>query len=190
MRAFIALPVAPEVRARIGELILDLKRTTPLHSVRWTRPEQIHLTLRFLGDVPDSAADEITAEIRRAAEGIKGIALHTTELGFFGAPQRPRVLWLGLAGDLDPLRELQRRIAETTAAFGEREDREFHPHLTLGRVNDIASHGRRDLVEATQRTRAGQPSIWKASFVELISSQLGPGGSRYTVLTSIPLATL
>jgi len=187
MRAFIALPIGSEVRQRLHEVIRALDALLPRRAVRWTRPEQVHITLRFLGEVPEAAMDEIAAGVRAAAAGTPRLSLRAEQVGAFPAVNRPRVLWVGVTGDLAPLNELQQRITAATAPHGEPDEREFHPHLTLGRVKNLPPRELRAAAEALSRFRVEDLGGWVAGHVQLMRSELAPGGSRHTELAAIPL---
>jgi len=188
MRAFIALPVAAAVQSRLGKVMRELDAVLPRNAVRWSCPEQIHLTLRFLGETPADSRDEVAQRLRVACEGSGPLTLHAAEFGVFPEVLRPRVLWIGVAGELEELLKLERRVMEAMADFGMPEERDFHAHLTLGRVRKIPSRELRRVVAALAKFRVGELGAWTADCVQLMRSELSPDGSRYTELASIPLA--
>ncbi|HEY6170386.1 MAG TPA: RNA 2',3'-cyclic phosphodiesterase [Verrucomicrobiae bacterium] len=188
MRAFIALPVASEVQEKLRGVIAELDRALPRGAVKWSRADQIHITLRFLGSVPDTAPDEIAARLRTATAGVGSLSLRAEQFGAFPDLDRARVLWVGVTGDIEAARELQRRITEATAAFGDKEEREFSPHLTLGRVKNLPPLEVRRMKEVLLQFRVDDLGGWMANRVQLMRSELSPGGSRYTELAAIPLA--
>lgn len=181
MRLFVAL-TPPE------EVIEDLRATTAeLHSsapeLRWTRPEQWHVTLVFLGEVGNDLVSELARRLARAAGRHPPLSLCLGGSGRFGH----RVLWTRVQGDRDRLR----RLAGSTAAAARRshlpvEDRPYRPHLTLARAT-----GETDLRPLVQRLACWQGSPWVATHLHLMRSHLGaaPNGSaRYEHIASWPLS--
>ncbi len=189
LRAFIAAPLPPEVAAALRRLLEELQASFPAPAVRWSRPEQIHLTLKFLGDIPSASVDELTAGLQRACRGIAPFQLVAENLGCFPEVRNPRVLWVGVSGELQVLAGLQSRIATETAAFTPTEKAEiFHPHLTLGRVKNLHPPERRRLTERLQARSIGRLGEWQVDCVRLLRSTLSPAGSVYSELAVIPLA--
>lgn len=188
IRAFIAVNLPPELKARMAQLQRELQKMTGGRAVRWTRSEQIHLTLRFLGDVPANAVADLHAALQRACTGIAPFELSAEGLGCFPNARQPRIIWLGLTGALDALQRLQARVEQETAAWGQREDREFHAHLTLGRVKPEFARTARPLAESFASRPKRSVGTWRVAQVDLMQSQLLPTGAEYAVMTSVPLA--
>ena len=134
IRAFVAINLSAEVRVNLAELQRELKSALPGDGVRWTKPEQIHLTLKFLGDIAADSLEDLKVAIQRACEGITPFSLRAESLGIFPDSQRPRVIWTDVNGDVDILRRLQEQIERETGSWWEAEQRTFQPHLTLARV--------------------------------------------------------
>ncbi len=189
IRAFIALALPQEVWKRIAEVQREWQVGLRGNFIRWTPVEQIHLTLRFLGDVPAFALPELEAALRRAGEGFP-LELTATGCGCFPNAHRPRVLWVGVGGDTEALAQLQGRIADETKAWGENEGREFHAHLTLGRVKDAPSPALREITERAQTLSCGELGRWRVSEVLLMRSELSPAGARHSELAKIGLSVL
>ena len=185
IRLFIAIRVPPEVRDALAAEQRRLAESGV--SMRWVRPEGMHLTLVFLGNVAEDRRVATEAATEWAAQLVAPLRLAVSSLGCFPARGTPRVLWAGLAGEIEPLRALQRDLdARLRAAGFAVEDRRFTPHLTLGRA---APHGRRgtgDVVSKLPREPRDYGS-WVAQDVEVIRSQLQPSGSVYTTLFTAPL---
>lgn len=189
LRLFIALELPHDVLAALQAMQDRLRGRAPRETVRWTRPEGIHLTLKFLGETPAAKQPAITAAMQQAATGYAPLHLHATGLGCFPNLARPRVVWIGLGGDLDALAALAAAMEAATETLGfAREGRPFSPHLTLGRVRqeagsaDVKALGR--LIEATH---VGEIARWTAESVSLMRSDLRPDGARYTCLAEAPL---
>ncbi len=180
LRAFVAAAVSEPVRARLAETQARLKAAGA--GVGWVAPGNLHLTLVFLGDLFESAATAFGEAAQAAAARHAPFAgLDLRGLGTFGNPRAPKVVWAGLAGDLQPLLALQADLADAARGAGIRIDaRPFHPHLTLGRVR--SARRARDLVEALapfQDTVFGPLAVDR---VLLMQSRLGPQGPTYTCL--------
>jgi RNA 2',3'-cyclic 3'-phosphodiesterase len=127
----------------LGRLQADLKQQLPPKVVRWTNPEGIHLTLKFLGDTPEGKVQAVTQGMLAAAAGFEPFELRVAGFGCFPNPRRARVLWVGVPDLPKPLAGVQRAIDLQMARLDfARETRPFSPHLTLGRVNDRISRGR------------------------------------------------
>ena len=188
VRCFIAVPVDEAVIRKLQEAQETLAVGVPADSVRWTTAEQMHLTLKFLGSVPANAILDLKAAFRAACEGASRFRLAVEQLGGFPSLKNPRVLWVGLAGELEALRALQARIETATASWAQKaENRAFHPHLTLGRVRDHATRQARRIGEQLQAFRAPEFGSWRVTEVRLMRSQLSPRGSVYTTLGAAAL---
>ena len=158
-------------------------------ALRWVRPDQTHLTLRFLGNTPMEQIPAVDAALRETAVRTPAFALRLGSLGVFGG-RRPRVLWAGLAGDLDTL---DRTVAVLNAALGRRdfpnERRRFSAHLTLARVPErAASRARRALLAWMETAAPPPPALIPAVALHLIRSRLGPGGPDHQTLAIIDCA--
>jgi RNA 2',3'-cyclic 3'-phosphodiesterase len=184
IRIFIALAVEPGLRAGIGEIQRRLEDSLPRGLVRWVAPEQMHLTLKFLGDVPSARIEELSAGIRRACRPAAPFQVRLEGLGSFPKARNPRVVWLGVQGKLEPFLRLQQGIETETSGLGNHgKRREFHPHLTIGRVKAQAVEGRK-VGEVIERGTV-QAGAWSIREVELVRSQLTPQGARYSILETV-----
>ena len=136
IRTFIAIELTPATRRILADAVSDLKGRTEAN-VRWVNPGNVHLTLKFLGNV-DAAVIPSLVELVQAAVGGSGpFRLTLGSLGAFPNPARARVVWVGLEGAVDALLDLQRRVEKAATAMGlAEEQRPFAPHLTLGRVSN------------------------------------------------------
>ena len=187
IRTFIAIELDPALRSRLGELQDRLREDLPPRLVRWVRPEGIHLTLKFLGEVPVAQVTPIGEAMRRACAGHAPFSFTLGGIGCFPNARRPRVVWVGVEEPTGALAQLQGDVERALQALGHpRERRGFAAHLTLGRVR-----GRdREAVEALgtyvtrARVRVGRMEV---GAVRLIRSQLLPGGAVYTTLDVAPL---
>jgi 2'-5' RNA ligase len=168
-RCFIALPLPEQVKGALVNAQEQLRRQLPKDTWRWSKPEQLHLTLDFLGDVPMEKVEAIAAHLDWACRGIAPFELHLGALGSFGRP--PRVLWASVEGDLEALHKLQGQVALSKDA------KPFHSHLTLARARGQASFSAVRL-EAVH---------WQLGEVCLFRSELHPQGASHTVLHRVKL---
>ncbi|MBI1885218.1 MAG: RNA 2',3'-cyclic phosphodiesterase, partial [Chloroflexi bacterium] len=130
-RLFVAVELPPAAKEALVRLQEALRRQG-LASWRWVRPEGVHLTLKFLGETPVERVPEVERAVSEAVAGTSAFEMALAEPGAFSDRRGPRVLWVGLSGDVSRLAEVQRRLEERLAATGfPREERPFSPHLTL-----------------------------------------------------------
>jgi RNA 2',3'-cyclic 3'-phosphodiesterase len=188
IRSFIAIELPVEVKSALKKAQEELIQDNPLVA-KWVDPGSIHLTLKFLGNVPTARVDRITQAIKIAAEGIKPFCLELKGLGAFPAINRPQVVWVGLAGDIDLLRHLQKNIETQVSPLGfPTENRPFTAHLTLARLRDTATLPERQKLGAKIACVEINPgSTINVDSVSLMRSQLRPSGAIYTRLTTISL---
>jgi 2'-5' RNA ligase len=147
IRTFIAVELGPSVIKRAGDLIDKLRVADA--EVNWVRPPQMHLTLKFLGDVADTDTPDICNVVSRVASQFEPFEIICRGAGAFPEIQRPKTLWIGLGEGADELKALQAAIDDALKAdlgFG-REARGFYPHLTIGRVKHASPKGYADLTD-------------------------------------------
>ncbi|HOG16951.1 MAG: 2',5' RNA ligase family [Syntrophaceae bacterium PtaU1.Bin231] len=186
VRAFLAADPPPEVLDRIAAIQRELKKTVQ-GSIAWVRPEGIHLTLKFFGNISPEQAQTIATEVRKAVSGTAALSLRGRSLGVFPDLRRPRVIWLGLEGDVEPLGALQKRIETGLESCGfAREERPFRAHLTLGRIKD--GRGLVGLEQALKGPRLQETGDFVVDKLTLFRSELTPKGAIYTGLATFPFA--
>jgi len=188
IRAFIAIELSENVKGTLTRLQNKLK-TGCQAPVRWTKPEDTHLTLQFLGDIDPGLTGQITAAMAEAAHGVRPFHLRVSSPGVFPDPGRVRVVWVGLTEDLEILGKLQKRIESGLTPLGfTPEARSFTPHLTLGRVRDNARPDeRQSLGQLVAKSAVESESVLEVKSVHLIKSQLTPQGPIYTIIGSVEL---
>ena len=189
IRSFVAIEIPETMRTELGEHIAHLKHDVPARMVRWVRPEGIHLTLKFLGDVPFESIDKISSALESICVEHASFSLSIGEFGCFPNFRRPRVLWIGVQAHSTELMILQEEIEDELHKLGfEREARPFHPHLTIGRVNRI-----RDRIESQRLTatledvKIDEIGRFDVKAVSLMRSDLKPTGAVYTRLAAAKL---
>jgi 2'-5' RNA ligase len=180
IRTFLAIDLPGEVRGDLAAIQTRLK--SALEGVRWTRPEGIHLTLKFFGDIDRDAIGSIADIVEKKTETFKRLSLTIGRLGAFPTVNRARVLWIGVEGEIEKLASLQGGMDEGFEVLGfEKETRSFKPHLTLGRAR--SSRGMiTGLREVMESVRYDDPNPFSAEGLSLFKSDLGPGGAVYTKL--------
>ena len=188
IRAFIAVPIGDQARAALADAAERIRREIP-DGIQWANPAGIHLTLKFLGNIPPSAVAPLLKSLVPAAAAQPPFTLQLAGLGTFPHRRNPRVLWAGVGGDTDALSNLQKSIETALTALGHPpESRPFQPHLTLGRPRRGLSNTQLSRIAAAVSNLAPPPpEIWPVSSIELIQSELHPSGARYTVLGAAAL---
>ncbi len=188
-RLFIAIPLPDAVIATLEEAQRMLKKAVPQRTVTWVAPHNIHLTLKFLGEVPVIQRDAISQALSRVAEQHSTFALNTAGLGCFPSNRNPRVVWVGLGGDEEALRLLWDSVERAIAPLGyPTENRPFSPHLTLGRVRrDVLRADAQRLGAAVCEVTPPREVLWSVTELTLFRSELKPGGADYTKLHNAPL---
>ncbi|OGP17339.1 MAG: 2'-5' RNA ligase [Deltaproteobacteria bacterium GWC2_55_46] len=183
MRTFIAIRIPTEVKEALRAVQESLDRG--FKSVGWVRPEAVHLTLKFLGEVDDKRLEELGSALQEAASGIPPFSLTVEGVGGFPNQKSPRVIWAGIKEN-ESFAKLQRQVEEHLNAIGfEREERPFTPHLTLCRIKSIGDG------KALGRLLADiKPQIkadFRVSSVILFKSELKKTGAEYTAMKEAAL---
>lgn len=187
MRAFIAIDLPESIRSALRQKQSDfrdaLAKSDRDAGIRWTHPEGIHLTLKFLGEVQDAAVKQVT-EALSSLGPVEPFAVEVKGVGFFPGPGRPRVMWAGVEAPPD-LTRLAGRIEEKMEKLGfAREQREFNPHLTLARFKIPRPQPvLRALVEPLSGLSLGR---FEVSDYFLFESKLHPGGAEYRKVMRFP----
>lgn len=182
MRLFCAVELPPAVRQQLERGIGELRRRLP--PARWVRAESIHVTLKFLGEQPNSLVGALEAEVRAALAACPPVEVRIGGGGFFPSPRRARVAWVG--GQAVGLDRWAAALEEAAAACGvAREERPFSLHLTLARLERPWPEPDTERFLDAVGGWGFEPFV--AQEVVLFESQLGPGGSRYTALRCWPV---
>lgn len=178
IRAFIAIDLNEPIRRFLSDLIRDFKSLGL--DARWARPENIHLTLKFLGEVSEEQLDLLAEALRKAAGTAVSFSLTVQGVGVFPSSRRPRIVWAGLQREPN-LTHLQREVEDRMNRLGfEREQRPFKPHLTLARIR---RPGRTQKIKGWLRDHSQlQGPSWTVNEITLFRSELTPEGARYTPL--------
>ncbi len=185
VRAFVAVNLDQGLKDGLAKVQERLKATHA--DVGWVRPESLHLTLKFLGQVEEGRLGAVAEAIATAAAGCGSFRLALGGLGAFPQPRAARVVWIGVQQGAEALGMLQARVEAGLESLGfAREERPFSAHLTLGRVR---GPGHREQLAVALTSIPAEPlGEMMLQRIELMRSELGPGGARYTVLRTCPLA--
>jgi len=187
-RLFVALEPPEPVRRRLAAMQAGMRRAAGAAAgeVRWVAPDGIHLTLQFLGAVPEERVPAVEAAVAAAATESGELHLEVRGGGGFPSARRPRVLWAGLAGDVEPLAALAAGVGRRLAPLGyPPEEHAFGPHITLGRAREARGAVGLAAAIASAAEQDGPP--WRATEVCLVESHLSPSGARYEVLARLAL---
>jgi RNA 2',3'-cyclic 3'-phosphodiesterase len=182
IRTFIAIDLPPAVISLLGKVQEELKATGL--RVKWVRPKNIHLTLKFIGNINPSDIDKICGAMTDAVDDIDGINLVARGVGVFPGIKRPRVVWIGLGGQIQLLFAMQRALEDNLEALGfEKEKRPFKGHLTLGRFKQTVHP---DTIRQFLQEYANLSSEeFTVRRIILFRSELKPTGAVYTQLQQV-----
>jgi 2'-5' RNA ligase len=191
LRTFIAVDIPAQLQQSIQQKIAPLHQALGASLVRWVAVENLHLTLKFLGDVSSASVDMLAQMLRTEAELIQPFEMQFTGLSAFPSLKRPRVLFIGIRAPAG-LEALARGIESACARLGYESDAEgrhgFSPHLTIGRVRqDLPPAGQQKIRSVLAETVIDSLGTARVDSVQLYKSDLKPSGSVYTRLFSAPL---
>ena len=188
MRLFVGIEISPAVIAATIELIAQLRAASatlaPRSRITWVTAERLHITIRFIGHVDDTRADEIRAVLAPPLP-MEPFNLTIAGVGTFPPKGSPRVVWAGLTGGCDQLMAIESTVSERLAGVGvPREERLYNPHLTLARVRDAAGLRPAPFVGSRREISLGTTSV---DAITLFESRLSPKGPTYVALARTPL---
>ena len=182
-RAFVAFKLPPDI-IDLAAGIQSALRSRGLN-LRWVKPRSLHLTVKFLGDIAETAAAGVASAMQRSCRTAAPLALTVQGLGVFPGFRKPRVLWIGLGGQVDALEQLYATLETELAALGfSREKRGFKAHLTLARFK---GGGDRDLARVIEELGRYEPKPFSADNLVLFKSDLRPEGAVHTPLSEVRL---
>ena len=180
VRSFIAIPVPDEGIRALKQVVADFDPEIGRY-VRWVRPEGIHLTIKFMGNIPAGIVERVLGVLPLLTANLSPFSIQISGLGGFPNLRKPRVLWAGLDGDLGALRALQLEVDGAMADIGlPKEQRLFSPHLTLARVRREVSDGQlRKISEVVASGEIFATPAWTVNTISLMRTELDPAGSRH-----------
>jgi RNA 2',3'-cyclic 3'-phosphodiesterase len=188
LRLFIALPIPESVKTRIVEAQSELRRHLREAPIRWTKPEQLHLTLRFLGNVGVDQCPALTDAVQAACQRFGALTIQAASIGCFPNARSPRVLWAGAGDAHGQLPELRAAINEAVGEFtAEAAEGKFIGHATLGRIQHLRRREAEMLAQLSLGMAARSFGSWEARAVEIMQSELSPQGAQYSTFATIPL---
>ena len=184
LRAFIAVPLPPAITQQLADVQRRLRRGCPEQAMSWVKPENVHLTLFFLGDILPERQAPVETALSVVARHARPLTFSVQGAGAFPNLNRPRVIWVGLQEPTGQLALLHRAVSEAMANAGfQPEDRRFSPHLTLGRIRQRASREDAQTVgEAVRRAEVGHLGDATVEEMILFRSVLKSLGAEYTPL--------
>ncbi len=187
-RTFVAVELGPSLQAMLVQRLRHLRQACP--GLKWVDPENLHLTLTFLGELDQDQLSAAILAATAAAASSAPFRLNLSGLGIFGPSQMPRVIWAGVNGDLSALRRLQSNLVhEQDARNLPGNDIRFSPHLTLARLKQrLPEPERQHLLEALAQPFPPRrnPTLWVEQ-IAVMKSQLTSAAARYTRLAACPL---
>lgn len=183
IRTFICLEIPPSIKERIARLQSSLRLIDA--QVSWVKAANIHLTIKFLGDVPATQIDGVCEAASRAAHSVSDFEIEVGGAGCFPSRKNPRVLWIGFTSISESLKRLHRSVEDELAREGfARESKSFSPHLTIGRLR--SPRNSTELAEELIR-KGFEAETFRAEEMIVMRSDLNPGGSIYTPQALIKL---
>ena len=183
MRSFIAIELPETAKSALAGLQQELKKTGA--DVRWVKPENIHLTLKFLGNIEKNIIDSIVQILTGTCNKFEAFTLEIKGTGVFPSVKSPRVIWVSANGKTT-VTGIQLEIETGLSSLGfEREKRTFTPHLTLGRFK--TSQGKRPLLDKVELFKDNSYGVINVRSISIMRSDLSPTGAKYTRIAEIPL---
>ena len=184
IRAFIAVEIDNQTKQKISDLISNLKKSKA--DIKWITEGQMHLTLKFLGNIDNGRVQEISGALSSISHNVKPFEITLSDIGAFPNLNRPRVIWAGIAKGAEYLKTISEKIETGLEKLGfEKEDREFNPHFTLGRVK--TSKDLTELKKLLNETQFNSENEIKINELVLFQSTLSPKGATYSKLSVISL---
>ena len=179
-RVFCAIDLPPALKQKLDDHISRLRQASDCKA-SWARPDNVHLTIKFLGDIPVANIKKLSEAAARATQSLPPFRLTAEQCGVFPSHGPPRVLWIGITDSDGKLAQLHAQLEEECAIAGfPKEARPFHPHLTIARLRH--STNARSLGTA-HRALDFEPAEIDVSELSVIRSELGQAGSKYSVIS-------
>lgn len=188
LRSFVAVEIPAEIQSALARSTAPLQKALPKPLIRWVAPQNVHLTLKFLGDVSPANLERLAEALKAEAVTHETFSMSVGGLGAFPTPRRARIIWIGLEAPAS-LMALLRGVEAVTARLGyASEDRPFSPHLTIGRVGqNVSGTDFQRIRTALEGATVGALGTLRVDAVHIFKSDLQPGGSVYTHLYTLPM---
>ena len=188
IRAFVAIHPPDAVRRELEKIQRRMQKEIPAAAIRWTAPEQIHLTTNFLGYIEHARLEDFFAALQTVSESCPAHSLRVASVGAFPSAKRARILWAGLSGEVEALQHLKSSLDQVLQPLGfVPEERAFHPHLTIARVGLLNSRERRNVGECIAALATVPFGEWRVKKIDFMQSVLSPQGAKYELLKSFSL---
>jgi len=190
MRTFVAIEIPDPLKAKLDRALTALRSGLEDELVRWVQPGSMHLTLKFLGEIERQQVNVIQEILDEAARGLSKFVLEVKGFGCFPNGNRPRVLWVGFETAGDDLLRLQAELESRLEKIGfEGDRRDYHPHLTIGRVRKgLSGPEQQGIADWAQDAQLGTVGKFEVESISLIHSVLKSSGAEYTQLHAARLA--
>ena len=186
IRTFVAICLDAELRRAISAAAERVKKLVP--NVKWVAPDNLHVTLKFLGGITDKRVASVKAALDELACEFEAFDMTVAGLGVFPNPRRPRVIWVGIENGREQLVALAKAIEDRLVKAGfEKEDKPFKSHITIGRVREGKPVG--DLTDAVEGAAANEIGLQRVDRIVVMESVLKPQGPEYTPLSVHRLST-
>lgn len=188
MRLFVAVAVSEEVKKKLWETQKEFQRSSPFfNKIKWVKPENFHLTLKFLGEVSEENLNELKNALIESVKDEKKFEMEIQGLGAFPSTAKPRVLWAGMKQGAEELKKIAEQVEKNSVQAGfEKRDAPFSPHLTLARLSSLPQELLADFskkIEAKHSLFFGKTAVSK---IVLMQSVLSSEGPHYSVLEEFP----
>ncbi len=188
MRTFVAIDFSPEIRKKIGEIIEYFKTQTPDYALKWVEPQNLHMTIKFLGELSEGHLRTIKDVLSDTLEGRSAFEIEVTGMGMYPSTQKPRVIWLGVEGS-EPLKDIHQSLDQALQKASIPPDkRGLSPHLTIARVRrNVETLIVQDIGKTLSQFKIDSLGKCTIDRIVLYKSTLTPSGPIYDPLLSIPL---
>ncbi|MEW5766128.1 MAG: RNA 2',3'-cyclic phosphodiesterase [bacterium] len=180
IRCFIAIPITPEIKEELISVQERLKKAVA--KVKWVEPDSIHLTLKFMGNIPRNNLKSVTKIIQETAQRKEWFEISLDALGAFPSLKKPRIVWVGIKDPRERLKQLAQELDRRLFSIGvPKEDKEFVSHITLGRVKEIDNRDKLAEIMSSLKVVSIKMPVTK---INLMKSQLTPAGPIYSVIST------
>jgi RNA 2',3'-cyclic 3'-phosphodiesterase len=188
IRAFVAIHPDRDTILELERVQAELRRELDSNGIRWAQSGQLHLTLQFLGYIPSSRLVDFEGVMAEAVSHHPAFNLRAEALGCFPNQKKPRILWAGLNGELDLLQKLKSELDQKLTPLGFKpEERAFHPHVTLARIEHLKIREIEELGRQILSYQAVRFGAWRVEKLDLMRSVLSSAGAGYSLLKSFAL---
>lgn len=191
MRSFIAIELSQEFKNFLEHIQSKLKPAGA--DVRWIEPKNIHLTLKFLGDIDDLQLTQISEILEKVSKKMSRFSIGLSSLGLFPGPNSPRIIWMGIGQGNQQTKEIAQELEEELSRIGiAKEERAFTSHITIGRVKSNLNRDKlvRKITEVETEVEKLKPALLPITEISLLKSTLTPKGPIYEILTETSLRAI